>query len=72
MTRSPWTFVVRGYPDPPRVRFTVTCKKCGRVHRLTRPLGEPEVVWVICHDCEMPLKATLEQADIERARQPVA
>jgi hypothetical protein len=43
------------------MRITITCEECGRRHRLERPVAEPGSIWIICHDCELPLRAVLEQ-----------
>lgn len=41
-------------------RVTITCDDCGRRHRLERPVGAPGTIWIVCHDCELPLHALLE------------
>jgi hypothetical protein len=43
------------------MRITITCEDCGRRHRLERSVEEPGPIWVVCHDCELPLRAVLEE-----------
>lgn len=42
------------------MRVTITCEDCGQRHRLERRVSEPGPIWIICHNCELPLQATLE------------
>ncbi len=42
------------------MRVTITCEECGHKHRLERRIAEPGPIWIICHDCELPLQAVLE------------
>jgi transcription elongation factor Elf1 len=42
------------------MRITITCEDCGRRHRLERSVDEPGSIWIVCHDCELPLRAVLE------------
>lgn len=42
------------------MRVTITCEDCGQRHRLERRISEPGPIWIICHNCELPLQATLE------------
>lgn len=42
------------------MRITITCEECGRRHRLERTIDEPGPIWIVCHDCELPLRAVLE------------
>ena len=44
------------------MRITITCEECGRRHRLERTIDEPGPIWIVCHDCELPLRAVLETA----------
>ena len=44
-------------------RITITCEDCGRRHRLERPVGAPGTIWIICHECELPLHALLETVE---------
>lgn len=44
------------------MRITITCEECGRRHRLERTVTEPGAIWIVCHDCELPLRAVLEQS----------
>jgi hypothetical protein len=47
--------------DPACVmRVTITCEECGERHRLERRITEPGPIWIICHNCELPLQAVLE------------
>jgi hypothetical protein len=43
------------------MRITITCEDCGRRHRLERSIEDPGPIWIICHDCELPLRAVLEE-----------
>jgi len=42
------------------MRITITCEECGRRHRLERTIDEAGPIWIVCHDCELPLRAVLE------------
>jgi hypothetical protein len=42
------------------MRITITCEECGRRHRLERTIDETGPIWIVCHDCELPLRAVLE------------
>ena len=42
------------------MRITITCEECGRRHRLERTVDEGGPIWIVCHDCELPLRAVLE------------
>lgn len=44
----------------PAMRVTITCEDCGQRHRLERRVSEPGPIWIICHNCELPLQATLD------------
>ena len=53
------------------MRVTITCEECGERHRLERRVTEPGPIWIICHNCELPLQAMLEGAIAsEPAAQP--
>jgi hypothetical protein len=41
-------------------RITITCEDCGRRHRLERPVDESGAIWIVCHDCEIPIQAMFE------------
>lgn len=43
------------------MRITITCEDCGRRHRLERHVDQPGPIWIVCHDCELPLRAVLEE-----------
>jgi len=45
---------------PVAMRVTITCEDCGERHRLERRVSEPGPIWIICHNCELPLQALLE------------
>jgi hypothetical protein len=45
------------------MRITITCEECGRRHRLERAIADPGSIWIVCHDCELPLRAVLESQD---------
>jgi hypothetical protein len=53
------------------MRITITCEDCGRRHRLERNVEEAGPIWIVCHDCELPLRAMLEEtpATAERFRE---
>ncbi|HEX3606864.1 MAG TPA: hypothetical protein VH134_13145 [Candidatus Dormibacteraeota bacterium] len=42
------------------MRITITCEECGRRHRLERTVDEAGPIWIVCHECELPLRAVLE------------
>ena len=42
-------------------RITITCDDCGRRHRLERPVNTAGMIWIVCHDCELPLHAMFDQ-----------
>ena len=50
------------------MRITITCEDCGRRHRLERSVEEPGPIWIVCHDCELPLRAVLEEAPPNQER----
>lgn len=41
-------------------RITISCEDCGRRHRLERTFGEPCMIWIVCHECELPIQATFD------------
>lgn len=43
------------------MRITITCEDCGRRHRLERSVDQAGPIWIVCHDCELPLRAVLEE-----------
>jgi hypothetical protein len=53
------------------MRITITCEDCGRRHRLERSVDQPGPIWIVCHDCELPLRAVLEEtpASVEHFRE---
>jgi hypothetical protein len=53
------------------MRITITCEECGRRHRLERTIDEPGPIWIVCHDCELPLRAALESGAPVGAKAPV-
>jgi hypothetical protein len=42
------------------MRVTITCEECGERHKLERRITEPGPIWIICHNCELPLQAVLD------------
>lgn len=42
------------------MRVTITCEECGTRHPLERRVADPGEIWVICHGCELPLRAELD------------
>jgi RNase P subunit RPR2 len=49
-------------------RLTITCEECGFKHKVARSIDTPQVVRIICHDCEAPLGASVTAWDIANAR----
>jgi hypothetical protein len=45
-----------GSPKP----ITVTCEECGHRHNLDQMRRDPDVIWLVCHDCELPLRVVFE------------
>jgi len=45
------------------MRVTITCEECGRRHRLERSITENGSIWIICHDCELPLRAMFDRQE---------
>jgi hypothetical protein len=41
-------------------RIAITCEDCGRRHQLERPVGEVGMIWIVCHDCELPIQAMFD------------
>ncbi|MEA2616622.1 MAG: hypothetical protein QOE72_2405 [Chloroflexota bacterium] len=41
-------------------RIAITCEDCGRRHQLERPVGEAGMIWIVCHDCELPIQAMFD------------
>lgn len=41
-------------------RITITCDDCGRRHRLERPVDTAGMIWIVCHECELPLHAMFD------------
>jgi hypothetical protein len=52
------------------MRVTITCEECGERHRLERRITEPGPIWIICHNCELPLQAVLEGSTTEAVSPP--
>jgi hypothetical protein len=46
------------------MRVTITCEECGRRHRLERSVTENGSIWIICHDCELPLRAQFDRQEV--------
>jgi hypothetical protein len=42
------------------MKVTITCEDCGRKHRLERDVQEAGEIWIMCHNCEVPLVSILE------------
>ncbi len=53
------------------MRITITCEECGRRHRLERTIDEAGPIWIVCHECELPLRAVLESGTAITATAPV-
>ncbi len=53
------------------MRITITCEDCGRRHRLEREFESAGPIWIMCHACETPLRASLEESEV-RAPTPTA
>jgi hypothetical protein len=43
---------------PRPLRFAVTCADCGHRHRLARSIQPLEVFYIVCHNCELPLRVS--------------
>jgi hypothetical protein len=54
------------------MRVTITCEECGERHRLERKISEPGPIWIICHNCELPLQAVLDAPATARQTAPAA
>lgn len=52
------------------MRITITCEECGRRHRLERTIDESGPIWIVCHECELPLRAVLEAQAATAAASP--
>lgn len=61
-SRAEWDAFFGGVPA------TVTCEFCGRLHKLERRLREPQVLFMVCHDCERGLRVTVTHDDLAAAR----
>ena len=53
------------------MRVTITCEECGERHRLERRITDPGPIWIICHNCELPLQAVLDGNNAAAATAPV-
>ena len=42
------------------MRVSITCEDCGQRHRLERRIAKPGPIWIVCHNCELPLQAVLD------------
>jgi hypothetical protein len=62
---------VRGR-DTDMTRIAITCEDCGRRHQLERPVAESGMLWIVCHDCELPLHAVFEGAAASSSSSPAA
>jgi len=49
------------------MRVTITCEECGERHRLERRITDPGPIWIICHNCELPLQAVLDGSNAAAA-----
>lgn len=43
------------------MRVTITCEDCGERHKLERNVVDPGPIWIVCHSCELPLQAILDE-----------
>ncbi len=41
-------------------RIAITCEDCGRRHQLERTVDQPGMIWIVCHDCELPIQAMFD------------
>jgi hypothetical protein len=46
------------------MRITITCEQCGQRHRLARTITEPGPIYLVCHQCETPLNAILDETQV--------
>lgn len=53
------------------MKISITCESCGHRHRLERPISRPGPIWIVCHDCELPLQACLDPAAGTTPRRPL-
>lgn len=49
------------------MRVTITCEECGERHKLERRVTDPGPIWIICHNCELPLQAVLDGPTVPAA-----
>ncbi len=56
----------RGGYEGDTVHIIVTCECCGRRHSLARPVDRPQVLHLICHDCERCLRVEVSARDMRR------
>jgi hypothetical protein len=42
------------------MQITIVCTECGRRHHLERAVDVAGPICIVCHDCELPLRAVLE------------
>ncbi len=56
----------RGGYEGDTVHIIVTCECCGRRHSLARPLDRPQILHLICHDCERCLRVEVSARDMRR------
>ncbi len=54
------------------MRVTITCEECGERHRLERRITEPGPIWIVCHNCELPLQAVLDGVTTTPTTAPAA
>jgi hypothetical protein len=50
------------------MKISITCENCGRRHRLERLVSEPGPIWIVCHDCELPLQAAFDLPDAHQTQ----
>jgi hypothetical protein len=55
-----------GEQEGDTVHIIVTCECCGRRHSLARPLDRPQILHLICHDCERCLRVEVSARDMRR------
>jgi len=48
------------------VHIIVTCECCGFRHSLARTVEQPQILHLICHDCERCLRVDVTAHDMRR------
>jgi uncharacterized protein (DUF983 family) len=46
------------------MRIAITCERCGHRMEMRRRVFAPEVVYIVCHECEGVLESQARAVDI--------